>query len=434
LAVLFAGLFIAVGVQYTASNASTGVVIKGRVSGSDGAGLANVRLNLCQPGNTVVTNASGYWRTELTSGANFCVRYMNGLPAGYSALKAVNNRVAGEAAYEHQVAGYDCAGKRLDPQCPPAERSWDRLEDNGYDFVATAPTASVVPVSRVLAAAVDKTAPAAPGSFQATVQSGSAVVNLSWEAVADAGGLKGYTLERSLDQKTWEKLADSIQATSYSDKSAGFGINYYYRLSAVDAAGNVSGYATSDATTGDFNGSSGDTEEGTTYTSDDNLVTVTMPAGAVTEDVICTVTLANVKDKKEIDTKDVPLVAGPYDLVCKTAGATIVTDFLKPVAWSYDLNDKLGGVSGPKPYVYSNGKGDLIPGSVYSAQTGLLKFSALSSNSTMVLATKNHGLSFNFIVPFLLVSGVIVGVAMMILRKKQKSKYDEYLRSKYYNL
>ena len=94
----------------------------------------------------------------------------------------------------------------------------------------------------------DTTPPTAPADFQVTPDSGDADVATSWDASIDDVGVTGYQLERSTDQQSWSTVYTGA-ATSHRDDSTGFGREYYYRVTALDAAGNASDYASADVTT-----------------------------------------------------------------------------------------------------------------------------------------------------------------------------------------
>jgi hypothetical protein len=472
-AALFAGMFVLVGTHSPGGNAATSYMVSGRVyNTSTSLGMANIKLRVCWSEGAsfyVVTNSTGEWSTSLPYQAHICLRYSSGAPTNVTGPIAANNRPehAGAASYEYQVVGYNCY-QNTNSACSSSNQTWDRALDSGnrFNFANAAtpapvptpiptpaptpkpatttpkpPASTSTPTSPQLGSApasaegADVVPPTAPGSFQATVADGNAVVTLAWEASTDASGIKGYVLERSLDQASWEKVAESIQGTSYSDKGAGFGIHYYYRLSALDPAGNVSGYATADVVTDDFNANSGGTE-GTVYTSDDSFATVTVPPGAVTEDADCSVSTINTKDGgHKPGTQDQSLVVGPYSVLCKTAGGTQITEFSKPLSWSFNLKGRLKGLNNPKAYSYdSSGPGTLVKGYVYDSKGQTIRVDSTSTAPIMVLAAVQHGISLNFVAALLLVLGIIAGVAVLILRRRQKTSYDDYLRSKYYNL
>jgi hypothetical protein len=471
---LFVAASAVVGLQSRVSSAATYYTVSGKViNSSTGLGMANIKIYLCNQSTTVVTNSTGYWSISLPYKYHTCMRYSSGAPSGVSGPVAINNQPehAGAASYENQVVGFDCYHNTTALTCTSLNQSWDRSVDgsNGFRFTnLPAPSPTPIPTPTPTPAPTPKTptptpkpptttrtptptsqlgsgaasaegadtvAPSVPGSFQATVADGNAIVDLVWEASTDANGIKGYVLERSIDQSSWEKIADSIQGTSYSDKGAGFGIHYYYRLSALDPAGNASGYVTADVTTDDFHANSGGSE-GTAYTSDDGFAAVTMPAGAVAEDADCSVSTTNVSDSShKPGTSELSLVVGPYSVLCKTAGGTQITQFEKPLTWTFSLKGKLKGLNNPKAYTYdTSGPGTLVKGYKYDSKSETLRVDSTSTSPIMVLAAVQHGISLNVVAAFLLLLGIIAGVAVLIFRRKQKTNYDDYLRSKYYNL
>jgi uncharacterized protein DUF4082/concanavalin A-like lectin/glucanase superfamily protein/galactose oxidase-like protein/Big-like domain-containing protein/purple acid phosphatase-like protein len=90
-------------------------------------------------------------------------------------------------------------------------------------------------------AAGDTTAPTAPVSLSATAQPDSA--SLSWAAATDNVGVTGYRIYRSTTNGFTpgpsNRIASVKTVTSYNDTSLAGG-TYYYRVKAVDKAGNLS--------------------------------------------------------------------------------------------------------------------------------------------------------------------------------------------------
>jgi chitodextrinase len=79
----------------------------------------------------------------------------------------------------------------------------------------------------------DATAPSVPGGVKATATSGSQV-SVSWTASTDNVGVTGYRVLRDGTQ------VGTASTTSYADSGLTAGKTYSYRVTAVDAAGNVS--------------------------------------------------------------------------------------------------------------------------------------------------------------------------------------------------
>jgi hypothetical protein len=79
----------------------------------------------------------------------------------------------------------------------------------------------------------DEFPPAVPTGLAAI--SGTRSVEMSWDRVADSD-LAGYRVYRN-----GVKVAEGLQAPSYSDKDVVVGMKYVYQVTAVDQAGNESG-------------------------------------------------------------------------------------------------------------------------------------------------------------------------------------------------
>jgi hypothetical protein len=97
----------------------------------------------------------------------------------------------------------------------------------------------------------DTQPPSAPGALGATAVS-SSQINLSWTASIDNVAVKNYILERCDGGANCTGPYGQIAtptATSYSDTGRAAASSYGYRVSAIDAAGNTSGYAFANATT-----------------------------------------------------------------------------------------------------------------------------------------------------------------------------------------
>lgn len=92
-------------------------------------------------------------------------------------------------------------------------------------------------------ATADTAAPSAPGSLSAKASSLSQL-NLAWGASSDAVGVTGYRLERCQGAgcTTFTQVA-APSVSSFSDTGLTANTPYTYRVRAVDAAGNLSGYS-----------------------------------------------------------------------------------------------------------------------------------------------------------------------------------------------
>jgi hypothetical protein len=285
----------------------------------------------------------------------------------------------------------------------------------------------------VVARAADTIPPAAPQNFEATVAKGSPTVTLSWTAAVDAGGVKSYRLDRSLDRVAWKTLSDTITATQYQDTTAGYGLHYFFRLSAIDTSGNSSDWVTAEAALDDVaSAGAGSTEAN--YTSSDKRATALLPAGLAAGEISCTVdSLVSVK---KIGTNSQPAVAGPYGLSCRTTADSIVTEYKKPVTWVVDLKGKLQGLNNPVAYAYgADGQQTLLRDAQFDAKAETIRVSAPADRSIGILASRPRTIvSLSWIIIILTVAGVVAGIVILAMNRKKKLEYEEYIRSKYYEL
>ncbi len=480
LAVLFVSLSVVIGLQFRASHATTLITVSGRVyNATTGAGLANVTLNLCGNPSTgptvasVVTNGAGSWSVLIGQDYGYCVRYVSGAPGGLNGPSAPNNNpdVGAQKTYEWQAAGMNCYHNTTDPACSgTALQTWDRSIDTGNDLVFTtaatpiptpvptpAPTPKPTPVptpvptpkptprppvtsvppsaagggsTPVATPAPTPAPPAQPTNFQAIVAGDNAIVSLSWSPVTAAAGLKGYELDRSTNNTDWSSLVTAYSDTQYRDETAAFGVHYYYRVRAQDNTGGLSPFATVDAVTPAFQGNAvGDVS----YTSEDSLAAVALPGGSVSDQANCSLN-ADTQQRKPQSTKQT-IVLGPYAFVCKAISGNVITDYNHPVRWTLNLKNKLSGYTTPVAAVLaSDGTAKVIPGASYDAKSQVMKFSTIPTGPVVVLASKTTPIPWSLLVPLGVVMLGIAGVFIWLLRRRQTSNYNEYLRSKYYNL
>ena len=108
------------------------IKVQGRVY-VNGKLAPNITLNTCVDGVTTKTDAGGIFRFELPAGKDYCVRVIDGLPAGVTLDKTDNNAErASEVSYEHQISDknyYHNLWQFFTPYY-----TWDRASDEGFDF------------------------------------------------------------------------------------------------------------------------------------------------------------------------------------------------------------------------------------------------------------------------------------------------------------
>ena len=170
----------------------------------------------------------------------------------------------------------------------------------------------------------DTTAPSAPTSLTAAEDTTTKTVNLSWDKSTDNIGVTGYQLERSIDNAEWINLGNNISGTTYKDQDTDFSTLYYYRVRAVDAAGNSSGYTNTQITTSAFAANSL-TSNDTNITSDDNLVTVNIPSGVLAGDALCSLLSSTGILPPNIN--GYISIAGPYQLNCRDSSGKQIDSY-----------------------------------------------------------------------------------------------------------
>ena len=278
----------------------------------------------------------------------------------------------------------------------------------------------------------DTTPPSTPANVLGSVN--GAIVQLTWDMASDnSSGIAGYTVERSLDQQTWAPVGNETSDVTLTDSGASYGVHYYYRVQAIDNAGNKSGYGTADATTAAF---SANTSAGsdTLFVSDDNMTSVDLPPGAIDADSECDI--AGITDNtSSLVIPKLSVVVGPYLAACKKSTGETVDSYAKSglavIATTKDLRSKYG-----KFYVYAyNAQADkwVVQKAVYNSKKGTYSFNTIGSSEYALLAAKRAPFPWT---PVLLVLILILGAGGVLfwrVRQVQKYKYDEYLRSKYYN-
>ena len=130
-------------------------------------------------------------------------------------------------------------------------RTYPFLTSETYRVYARDAAGNVSPYSNTATATAppDTTPPTAPTNLTATPISNSQI-NLSWGASTDDVGVTAYTVERCQGSgcANFAQIA-SPAGTSYSDTGLSATTSYTYRVWAVDASGNVSGYSNTAAAT-----------------------------------------------------------------------------------------------------------------------------------------------------------------------------------------
>lgn len=238
-----------------------------------------------------------------------------------------------------------------------------------------------------------------PSNFAADVVSHK-IVALTWDAAANADH---YLISRSTDSSTWEEIANT-NVTSYKDAGASFSTTYYYQVQAVSASGEKSAAVTTQVTTEAFESSSG------SITSQDKLVSVSIPDGAIEGEYSCTVSTGDSSEAQSIP-KGQSTLLGPYDLLCVTAEGDLVGSFEKPVTISMKLSSVTNGYKNITVRGLSDGAWTTQK-SKYDQQKQEISFSLTSAQSFAAFGEKQHsiwGTIFKVLFTLLLLAGGVYG-------------------------
>lgn len=210
------------------------------------------------------------------------------------------------------------------------------------------PTPNPQPTNSGGQTATDRTPPSVPKSFTAKIDDLTKSIDLSWQASSDNVKVAKYTLERSQDKHKWDLLGGDIQTTSYIDLNGDFNVHYYYRLQAIDTSDNKSGYATADITSSDFTANALKSSDATII-SQDAIVSVLIPAGALSSNAFCALAINDNITTPIID--GYKALKGPYSLSCRDTTGKTITNFNIPLVLTASVNaNDLKGVSEVKYY------------------------------------------------------------------------------------
>ncbi len=159
------------------------------------------------------------YRIERSTSANSGFNFL----ATVNIRNYINTGLAANTTYYYRVQAVDAAGNI-----------------SGYSNVASSRTAQAV---------VDTQAPTVPSNLIATAT--STQISLTWVAATDNIAVVKYEIERSTSASSGFANIVSVTSNSYINTGLSASTRYYYRVRALDAAGNASSYSSIvNATTG----------------------------------------------------------------------------------------------------------------------------------------------------------------------------------------
>ena len=184
-------------------------------TGLSGQAISSSQINLSWTASTDNIGVTGYRI------------YRNGALIGTSTITSYSNTgLSASTTYTYAVSAYDAAGN---------------VSSQSASASATTLSSS------------DTQAPTVPAGVSAQAIS-SSQINLSWTASTDNIGVTGYRIYRN------GALIGASAITSYSNTGLSASTAYTYRVSAYDAAGNVSSQSSSISATTLSGGGGGDTQ------------------------------------------------------------------------------------------------------------------------------------------------------------------------------
>ncbi len=181
------------------------------------------------------------------------------------------------------------------------------------------------------------TAPTMPNYITATGDKGSSTVHLAWGDSSSETPVY-YLIERSQNDKTWQKLSATITNNFYDDYDTDFATRYSYRVTAINELGKKSASTTVSITTNKFDANL-TARQSLSLKSNDKTLQVTIPTHAVKDEANCSIVVAtdlplNVAGDKQ------RIVGDPYRLVCQYSDGSLVKQFQKPLSVTVTLPEK----------------------------------------------------------------------------------------------
>lgn len=354
-------------------------------------------------GPTGLSGSGGSWKTpKLTSPIRYNLTCF-GISGALNAVASVGISVGGK------------------PAPPPKTGGGGGGSSGGYTSTSTS------------GKAVDTSAPSAPANFQASYDDTSKSVKLNWSSASDNVGVSGYEIQRSEDnQKNWKTISGQLDGrqTTFIDLTPGFSKTYFYRIRAKDAAGNKSSFVIAQVTTGEFSSNS-TSDQDTTVTSEDNVVSVLIPAGSLSDNAFCNLGIST--DVLSPNNSGQIVVAGPYELSCRTSDGNIIDTFTKPFVLTANINAKEKHV---KNLVYygqgDDGNWNKLKILTHDKKASIDTVDLQTYRIFTVMGTLKKTPLIIKILIFLLIIGVIIVLIRFInsrlSKQRAQTEYDEYLR------
>ncbi|MEK7059692.1 MAG: fibronectin type III domain-containing protein [Patescibacteria group bacterium] len=272
-------------------------------------------------------------------------------------------------------------------------------------------------------ASTDSQAPSTPGNLVAT-EGSSGSIDLVWTASTDDIGVAAYIVERSDDEnQTWAVLSDNSSDTNYTDSTTSFATKYSYRVSAKDIAGNASDYAVTDITTSGFTANAF-SDKDSTIKSDDESVNIKILSGALGENAACEIDQSTDKSLSKAKT----VLAGPYELVCKTLDGGQIDKFDKAVQFKVTVNAQL---LKDKPQFYTYDGSKWSNSKLNLDKNHSFNFSTNSPKPFAIIGASGGLIWWKLLFGLFLMSGAFYALFAWWRRRRELGRYYDDLNAQY---
>jgi hypothetical protein len=270
-------------------------------------------------------------------------------------------------------------------------------------------------------AASDTQPPSAPTDLTAAANGSS--IDLSWTASTDNVGVAGYTVERTTDGNKWDKVAENVTDTQYSDNDVSFGQKYTYRVFANDMSGNSSEAAVVDITSNAFQANV-TPDADSVIEGADGHISIKIPAGAVNEPLYCEIVEDD--DTKESIPKGRNLLLGPFRLNCKNVKGDAVTDFNSNTQYTVKVDAK--GFTAQQVYFFNNDSWGAAKEIKYDSKQKQFTFENQTALPLMVLADKSSGSALWIVMVVVL---LLAGLGFWFWRRQSSGGGGSYMADSY---
>lgn len=176
----------------------------------------------------------------------------------------------------------------------------------------------------------DTQAPTVPANVQASFDSSSNTINLTWDDSNDNNSVSGYEIQRAeKGSSSWTSVGN-VASASFTDFTFAPSKTYDYQVRAYDDTKNFSAWsASAEVVAGEFKANVTQAEGGTVISSD-NVAIVEVPEDAVNQDLVIIINKVNLKGLTL--PSNMKQVGSYYDIKAKDSQGNEVTKFKRQIS------------------------------------------------------------------------------------------------------